>query len=218
MDLPPKVLKNLKICAGMFLLAGAVWALTAVKMDQLRAWVEHWGVLAPLAYLLLWIFLPCLFFPVPLLVLPGGLLFGLWWGTILTVAGALINTVLMYYLGRWLLYRWVQNLMHRKAPEGIKQRFNTSDQRSLSAAFLVLRLVPLVSYNLINYMAPLTRIRLRLYILTTVVGILPGAVVFINAGDKMLNPEAPAFLWAVCFLVVLTLASLWLMKRYFKKT
>jgi len=71
---------------------------------------------------------------------------------------------------------------------------------------VVLRLIPAVPYDLINYAFGLTGMGLSQYLLASAIGIIPGTLVFINIGDKALDPASPAF-WAAIGLLVLLLCA-----------
>ena len=56
------------------------------------------------------------------------------------------------------------------------------------------------------------------YLLASAVGIIPGTLVFINIGDKALDPSAPAFWLAIGLLVLLLAATALLGRRLFPDT
>jgi len=63
-------------------------------------------------------------------------------------------------------------------------------------------------YNLINYGAGLTSIKFSSYMLATILGILPGTLVFLNIGNQALNIHNPAFVVSIILLILLTIFSL----------
>ena len=77
---------------------------------------------------------------------------------------------------------------------------------------MLLRLIPAVPYNLINYAFGLTGMGLPRYLLASAIGIIPGTLAFINIGDKALDPASPAF-WAAVGLLALLLAVTALLGR-----
>lgn len=93
----------------------------------------------------------------------------------------------------------------------------TTNQRALSGLFFLFRLIPLVSYNLINYISGLTEIKFINYMLTTIIGIIPGTVVFLNVGDKSLDIGSPEFIQAVIWLALLMIFSTLALKIYLKR-
>ena len=67
------------------------WLSTLLTPQELQSLLSVLGTAAPLAYMGLWVLLPAFFFPVPVLALAGGLLFGLFWGSVYTFIGAILN-------------------------------------------------------------------------------------------------------------------------------
>ena len=64
-------------------LAALTWKLsTWLTPQQLQQALQQTGGWAPVLYFGLFILLPTFFFPVAVLALAGGLLFGLWWGSV----------------------------------------------------------------------------------------------------------------------------------------
>lgn len=189
-----------------------------MNLQTIRDWVSSFGTWADAVYILLFAVLPIFFFPVPVLALAAGILFGIGKGTLYTVIGAAINSTIMFYLGRYAWKDSVHRLLVEKVKPAVRDRLLVKNQTSLTVFFFVMRLIPLVSYNLINYVAGITEISFWRYFLTTVIGIIPGTVVFLNAGDKSLDMKSPAFLLSIVLVVLLIVVSGWITKIYFKRS
>lgn len=174
-----------------------------VSPQQLQRLIEGCGGWAPLAYIGAFILLPVFFFPVAVLALAGGLLFGLGWGTVYTVIGAGLNCALMFFIARRLGRRQVEAFLQRRLSPVWQARLAKVGGREGFFLLILLRLIPAVPYNLINYAFGLTQISFRSYALASLIGILPGTVVFINIGDKLLDVSSPDFWLAVGLLVLL---------------
>lgn len=61
-----------------------------------------------------------------------------------------------------------------------------------------------------------TNIPFSKYTIATIIGILPGTVIFLNVGDKILDIGSPEFLISILLLILLTLGSILLGKRVTK--
>ena len=85
----------------------------------------------------------------------------------------------------------------------------------LRVLLVILRLIPAVPYNLINYTFGLTSMSLGTYLAASAIGIIPGTVVFINIGDKALDPASPGFWLALGLLALLLAGTAWLGRRLF---
>lgn len=187
-------------------LAALTWKLsTWLTPQQLQQVLQQTGSWAPVLYIGLFILLPAFFFPVAVLALAGGLLFGLWWGSVYTFIGAVLNCAMMFLLARYVGRSQVQRLVEQKLSPQWQRRLQMADGKEGFLLLIILRLIPAVPYNLINYTFGLTGISFSSYLLASAIGIIPGTFAFINIGDKTLEAGSPSF-WIAIGLLVLLLA------------
>ena len=187
-------------------LAALTWKLsTWLTPQQLQQVLQQTGGWAPVLYIGLFVLLPAFFFPVAVLALAGGLLFGLWWGSVYTFIGAVLNCAMMFLLARYVGRSQVQRLEEQKLSPQWQRRLQMADGKEGFLLLIILRLIPAVPYNLINYTFGLTGISFSSYLLASAIGIIPGTFAFINIGDKTLEAGSPSF-WIAIGLLVLLLA------------
>lgn len=187
-------------------LAALTWKLsTWLTPQQLQQVLQQTGSWAPVLYIGLFVLLPAFFFPVAVLALAGGLLFGLWWGSVYTFIGAVLNCAMMFLLARYVGRSQVQRLVEQKLSPQWQRRLQMADGKEGFLLLIILRLIPAVPYNLINYTFGLTGISFSSYLLASAIGIIPGTFAFINIGDKTLEAGSPSF-WIAIGLLVLLLA------------
>jgi uncharacterized membrane protein YdjX (TVP38/TMEM64 family) len=115
-----------------------------------------------------------------ILSLAAGAIFGSIIGTVYANIAATIGATLAFLVARYLLRDVVLNKFGSKL-EGMNREL---EERGLSY-LLFLRLVPLFPFFLINLAAGLTRLPLRTFFLGTMLGIIPGGFVFVNAGASL---------------------------------
>lgn len=189
-----------------------------VSVEDIRALLARCGLWAPLAYIALFTFLPAVFFPVAILALAGGLLFGLVAGSVYTLIGAALNCYLMFLLSRHLGRERVRRYVMGALSPAWRGRLERSAGREGFLLLVILRLIPAVPYNLINYAFGLTDMAVTSYMLASVIGIIPGTLVFINLGDKAMDPASPAFWGAVGLLLLLLVVTVALGRCLFPDT
>ena len=201
----------------VFALLGAlcIYAGTVISPQQLQDLISRTGSWAAIAYIGLFTLLPAFFFPVAVLALAGGLLFGLWWGSVYTFIGAILNCTLMFLLARYAGRDKVEALIQKKLSGQWQQRLRDLNGGGGFLLLVILRLIPAVPYNLINYAFGLTAMPWRTYIIGSAIGIIPGTLAFINIGDKALDVTSPDFWIAIGLLVLLLVVTGYLGKRYF---
>lgn len=185
--------------------------LSYAQVEQIRAFVLDFGIYAPLIFILLFTFAPLIFFPDGILALSGGLIFGFGWGSFYIVLGALCGGTLSFYLAR--IY---STKMHEKLSHDKLIYFQKSVQKHGFIMILLLRFVPLVPFNIISYSAGFSTIRYRDFFFATLLGMLPGVLVYANIGAQSLAFGSREFWLSIILLGLLLLGSL-LFKRTVKK-
>ncbi|MDP2761899.1 MAG: FAD-dependent oxidoreductase [Sideroxyarcus sp.] len=122
------------------------------------------------------------------LSLPGALvmtlalaaLFGLLWGTLLVSFASTIGATLAFLVSRYLLRDTVQQRFGDKL-----KAINNGVAKEGALYLFALRLVPLFPFFLINLLLGLTPMRARTFYWVSQLGMLPGTLVFVNAGTQL---------------------------------
>jgi uncharacterized membrane protein YdjX (TVP38/TMEM64 family) len=115
-----------------------------------------------------------------ILSLAAGAIFGSVLGTLYTNIAATTGATLAFLITRYMLRDVVLHKFGSKL-EGINRELEIRGFNYL----LFLRLVPLFPFFLINLAAGLTRLPLRTFFFGTMLGIIPGGFVFVNAGASL---------------------------------
>lgn len=170
--------------------------------ENIRDQVLAFGPWGPVIYVILFTFVPLTLFPDAVLAIASGMAFGMWRGFLLTWLGALSGGSLAFWLARVIGQEAMEKLQKRM---GHKPHEVPHMKGFLSV--LVLRLVPLVPFDVVSYGAGLSHVRYRDFIFGTAVGIIPGVCVYVNLGDKLIDCGSTHFYWAVALLVGLTVVS-----------
>ena len=197
-------------------ITGLFWLFSQADSSDIQGFVAEFGPWAPAVYMGLFAVLPAVFFPVAVLALAGGLLFGLWMGSVYTFLGAMVNCTVMFWLARTVGYRKVKALVDTKLSEKWRNRLDAAGREGF-LLLVILRLIPAMPYNLINYAFGLTQMTYPAYLLASAIGIVPGTLVFINIGDKAMDVRSPGFWLAMGLLVLLLVVTTVLGKKLFPK-
>ncbi len=123
----------------------------------------------------------------------GGFLFGLLAGTALNVVSATIGAVLIFLAARAGLGAALSARLD--ASEGTVKRLKDGLRENEISVLFLLRLVPAVPFFAANLIPALVGVKLRNYVLTTALGIIPGAIVFtwigVGLGEVFDRGETP---------------------------
>ncbi|MEM8719031.1 MAG: TVP38/TMEM64 family protein [Cyanobacteria bacterium P01_G01_bin.39] len=147
--------------------------------------------------------------PGTVLTIVGGCLFGVWYGTLISIISATSGALCAFWAARYLFRNSAQRkLSHSK-------RLTKFQSAVLEQPFwfvLTTRLIPISPYNLVNYLFGLTTISWRDYALATLIGVIPGSLAYswigksgeiaIAGGDRL------SFFLALTFLALLSVIPL----------
>lgn len=211
-----KRMNYIKISVIIAIAVASIFVVRKISLEEIKTWVLGHGAWAAVIYIATFVVLPIFFFPVPVIVLAGGTIFGLFKGTLYTMIGVLINTPIMYFIGRFLLKDFVHNFVDNHMSEKLRNALKSTNQKVLALVLFIIRLSPIFSYNLVNYISGVTEIKFLPYILTTIAGVLPGVIVFINIGENVLNVGSKEFFISLSFLLVLVIISAIISKIFLK--
>lgn len=114
------------------------------------------------------------------MTLAGGALFGLGTGFVVISFASTIGATLAFAASRFLL----RNLVQRRFGDRLRV-INEGVAREGAFYLFSLRLVPLFPFFLINLAMGLTPMKTRVYYLVSQVGMIPGTLVYVNAGTQL---------------------------------
>jgi pyruvate/2-oxoglutarate dehydrogenase complex dihydrolipoamide dehydrogenase (E3) component/uncharacterized membrane protein YdjX (TVP38/TMEM64 family) len=115
-----------------------------------------------------------------LMTLAAGALFGLWWGTLLVSFASSLGALLAFLATRYLL----RDLVHRRF-EAQLRTVDSGIERDGAFYLFTLRLVPLMPFFLVNLLLGLTALPARTFYWVSQLGMLPGSLVYVNAGQQI---------------------------------
>ena len=121
------------------------------------------------------------------LTLAGGFVFGTLPATVYVNVGATTGAALAFLAARHLLGKQLQE----KYPNQLSA-FNKEMEKNGPRYLLFVRLIPLFPFFLINFLSGLTTVRLRTFVWTTALGIIPGSAVFAYTGRQLGSINAPS--------------------------
>jgi len=148
------------------------------RRDQLQGFVALHPVLSFGLYILIYIAVVSLSLPGALVMtLSGGFLFGPWLGAAAASSGASLGAAVIFLVCRTA----VGDSLRGKAGSTIS-RIEEGVRRDAFSYILTLRLIPAIPFWLVNLAAGFVNIPLRTFLAATVLGILPGSLVYSGLG------------------------------------
>ncbi len=116
-----------------------------------------------------------------------GFIFGRTMGTLLIVISATIGATLVFLLARYLFADWGKKRIDESP---LTQKITDGFQNDAASYMLFLRLVPLFPFWLVNIAPAFTSISTQTFIITTLIGIIPGSFVYANLGKSLASIDS----------------------------
>ncbi|NDO80185.1 hypothetical protein CJP72_05155 [Citrobacter sp. NCU1] len=183
-----------------------------VNLPHLQEIVRQSGALAYILYILLFIIATLCLMPGSVLVIVGGVVFGPFWGTLLSLVAATLASSLSFLLarglGRDLLLKYVGHTPVFQAIEKGMIRNGTD--------FLILtRLIPLFPYNIQNYAYGLTAISFWPFTFISAITTFPGLLIYtLMASELSSEGITTVFMVKLCLAGLSLFILIQLAKRY----
>ncbi|WP_306475350.1 TVP38/TMEM64 family protein [Fredinandcohnia onubensis] len=112
-------------------------------MTLLFVFIESTGLLAPIIFIGMHLIRPFFFIPVPVICIVGGILFGSVFGTIYSILGLTMLSILFYFL-----YSQVPRLA--KKINNLKQKWLGERVNFTIGQIAILRLIPFINFHLLS--------------------------------------------------------------------
>lgn len=184
------------------------------NVNELVVWINSWGIFAPILSVFLMI-LQAIAAPLPSFIITGanGMVFGVFWGVIISWIGATLGALVSYYLAIWFGDKLFS--LKKKEWKWLKKIESASNKHGFKVIFL-LRLIPVVSFDAISYGAGLIRMKFFPFIMGTALGMLPATIIYTMIGHDFLQLEENKgrLILLFLFIVVLFFIGIWLKRRF----
>ena len=139
------------------------------------------GAIVLLSYMGIYVIVAALSIPgATIMTLAGGAIFGRTLGTLAVSLASTTGATLACIIARYLLRDWVEKRIGDKL--GV---LNEGIEKEGAFYLFTLRLVPAFPFFLVNLAMGLTKIRIPIYFVVSMIGMLPGTFVYVNAGTEL---------------------------------
>jgi uncharacterized membrane protein YdjX (TVP38/TMEM64 family) len=145
-------------------------------------WAKGMGATGGALYAVVYIAGTALFFPGLPLTLGAGFLYGALIGTLVVSPASVAGATLAFLIARYLARDWVTRRI-KKYPQAAA--IDRAIEKNGFKAVVLLRLQPVLPFNILNYALGLTSIRLRDYMLASWIGMFPATVLYVYLGSVM---------------------------------
>lgn len=182
------------------------------QQSQFQLYLSENPLIVYSSYFLIYVLVTALSLPgAAVMTLLGGALFGTARGTFIVSFASTLGATLAFLASRFALKDWVQTKFSERLVA-----INDGIQKEGNFYLFTLRLVPIFPFFLINLLMGLTPIRTRSFFWVSQIGMLPGTLVYVNAGKQLSAISSAAGIFTPSLLI--SFAVLGLFPLLAKKT
>lgn len=123
-----------------------------------------------------------LILPATPLNLASGFLFGVWWGSLISVSSTDIASVISFFIGRYVARGWAEKEIEKRP------KFKAVDaavEKQGMWIIILVRFSPVFPFGLCNYLFGLTKVSFVKYWIATTIGLLPYTIAYTYLGSLM---------------------------------
>ncbi|RUO24116.1 phospholipase [Aliidiomarina minuta] len=156
-----------------------------IEPEQLRQLLDDFAadanpIVLLITVILTYIIALLLMFPLTLLVVATGILFGPWWGLLYAILGTLSSSACSYWIGRHLgkdtLTRYQGRLLRKTSSYMTRRTINS---------MIIINLLPVAPFTMTNLMGGAMGMPFLRYMLGSAIGIIPGLAAVTLLGAQL---------------------------------
>jgi uncharacterized membrane protein YdjX (TVP38/TMEM64 family) len=180
-DVRKSTIQKLSLLAAI--VSGLFLAMKLLPVQQwLRSfndWVGQMGIVAIFIFIGVYALATVLLAPGSVLTIGAGFAFGLWKGFLAVSAGSTLGAALAFLVARFIARERVAAVAQRN--EKFREIDSAIGKQGAKLIFL-LRLSPVIPFNLSNYLYGLTGVKFWPYMLASWIGMIPGTCLYVYIG------------------------------------
>jgi uncharacterized membrane protein YdjX (TVP38/TMEM64 family) len=173
--------------------------------------VNSFGFWSYFIFVLL-VVLECVLAPIPPLVLyiAGGILFGAFFGGLLTLFGNILGAGIDFFIAR----KYARGIIEKEVDEKLRMKFDDFSTKYGGFSIFLLRINPLTTSDLVSYLAGLSKIKAKSFLIWTTIGLIPLIFIQTYLGEFFIKQSpilyslviAMSILYLVLFLYLIVMA------------
>lgn len=166
------------IVVTSLIITGKYFNLPEVLRNTL-IWIESLGFWSPIMFIIIYNLATLLLIPGSVLTMGGGVIFGVFRGSIYVFFASTLGATIAFIIGRYISRDWVCQQLSQHP------KFEVVDRAVVKEGFKIVfltRLCPLFPFNLLNYAFGVMQVSLKDYILGSL-GMIPGTFMYVYLGS-----------------------------------
>lgn len=181
--------------------------------DKFRAYIADHGIVGRLFFIFMVVF------QVVIAVVPGepfelaaGYAFGIWEGTLLSVIGIALGSLLVFFVVRRFGVPFIEQFFSLEKIESIKFLKN---RKNLNLIFFILFFLPGTPKDFLTYVVGLTKMSSKTFAFIVICARFPSVITSAIAGDALVSQNYTLTILVYAVTGLLCLLGTWIYRKYF---
>ena len=178
---PKSTIRQIALLAAIIIALFLAMKLLPVEqwLRSFNDWVAKMGVAGIFIFIAVYAAATVLLAPGSILTIGAGFAFGLWKGFLAVSAGSTLGAAMAFLVARFIARQKIETLA--KENEKFRRIDRAIGEQGAKLVFL-LRLSPVIPFNLSNYFYGLTAVKFWPYVLASWIGMMPGTFLYVYIG------------------------------------
>jgi len=169
-------------------------------INQISIFISQFGVIAPIAFILLQIIQVVLFIiPGEVTGFIGGILFGAFWGTVYTTIGVVLGS----YFAFWLARRFGRPFVEKMIGQKYIKKLDSFSETKITFIFFMIFLLPLFPDDIFCFLAGLTKMKTKIFLIIVSIGRFPGYLMLGILGGGLATSQMKLFIISSIICIIL---------------
>ncbi len=188
-----------------------------VPINELKFYINDLGIWAPIVFTSLYT-LATIFIPSTPFMALSGVLFGFKYGLLYTVIGGFVSAMFVFTLSRLLGATFSEKILKHERLKKIGD-YNESIREHGLWSLIVLRIMPIMPFNVLNLLMGISKIKTRDYIIGTLIGLAPSNIVTVYFGSFVFTAAAQklSFVLTTAIIAIVLIIAYKNARKNFKK-
>jgi uncharacterized membrane protein YdjX (TVP38/TMEM64 family) len=169
-------------------------------INKISGFIEQFGVIAPIAFILLQIIQVILFIiPGEVTGFIGGILFGAFLGTVYTTMGVVLGSYFAFWLARKFGRPFVEKMIGQK----YLKKLDSFSETKITFIFFMIFLLPLFPDDIFCFLAGLTKMKTKVFLIIVSIGRFPGYLMLGILGGGLATSQMKLFVISSIICIIL---------------
>lgn len=185
-------------------------SLSDTQLADVRDFVNSFGVLSPIAYMLILSF-AIVIVPVPSapLVITSSVLFGSLLGGVYSILGSTFGALLAFSISKLFGRHFIRKIFKRDYHIFHKHVTN----KYIARLIFVSRIIPFFQFDIVSYAAGLTRVGAGSFVIATALGSLPHTIIYVGFGRTIIENSLVSSIFSAVLVLLMFLVP-YIIKNY----